>query len=198
MGNYGNNAFYSDSENKKLGFKNIGKNAKISKYARFYDIEKISIGNHVRIDDFCILSGNITIGSYVHIGAYSVLYGKYGIFMQDFSGISSRVSIFSVSDDYSGEALTGPCVPDEYRKVEHGYVKLNKHSLVGTGSVLLPNTTLQEGSTVGSMSLVKGNIPEWAIYAGIPAKYIKIREKTEILRFEKLLLKEIYGDETIS
>lgn len=190
-------SFYTENELKKMSFKEIGVDCKISRFARFYSIENIIIGNNVRIDDFCILSGNIQIGSYVHIGAYSALFGGGGIVMEDFSGISSRVSIYSVSDNYSGDGLTGPCVPDKYRKVEQGLVKLHKHSLVGTGSVLLPNTTLLEGCTVGSMSLVKGKVPEWTIYAGVPAKYIKNRKKTEILRCEELFLKEIYNNETI-
>lgn len=35
----------------------------------------MTIGSNVRIDDFCILSGRLEFGSYVHIAAYSALYG---------------------------------------------------------------------------------------------------------------------------
>ena len=34
--------------------------------------------------------------------------------MKDFSGISSRCTIYAESDDYSGKFLTNPTVPDEY------------------------------------------------------------------------------------
>ena len=73
------NSFYSEEELKNIGFKTIGTNVFISKMARIYSPETIEIGNHVRIDDFTILSGNIKIGNYVHISAYVSLYGKYGI-----------------------------------------------------------------------------------------------------------------------
>ncbi|EAO54015.1 O-acetyltransferase (cell wall biosynthesis) [Bacillus thuringiensis serovar israelensis ATCC 35646] len=69
------NSFYSQEELKKIGFLSVGKNVLISKKASIYNPGAISIGNHVRIDDFCILSGKITIGSYSHISAvYSVIW----------------------------------------------------------------------------------------------------------------------------
>lgn len=103
------NSFYEESELKQLGFKQIGKNVRISRKASFYGVSKISIGNNVRIDDFCILSGKIDIGNYIHIAAYSALYGgDDGIFLDDFVNISSRVCIYSVSDDYSGNSMTNP------------------------------------------------------------------------------------------
>lgn len=56
--------------------------------------KKISIGHDVRIDDFCILSGKIEIGNYIHIGAYCALYaGDFGIVMRDFSDMYLRAFI---------------------------------------------------------------------------------------------------------
>jgi len=52
---------------KAMGFKRLGVNVKISDKASIYDADKIEIGDHSRIDDFCILSGNISLGSYNHI-----------------------------------------------------------------------------------------------------------------------------------
>ena len=68
------NSFYSIDEIKKIGFKSIGNNVLISKKASFYNAETMVIGNNVRIDDFCILSGIIEIRDYVHIAAYSGLF----------------------------------------------------------------------------------------------------------------------------
>ncbi|MEA2107186.1 MAG: acyltransferase [Bacteroidota bacterium] len=181
-------SFYSDDELINLGFKKIGVNCKISRYARFYSPKSIEIGDNVRIDDFCILSGEVKLGSYVHIAAYSALFGAGGIEMNDFAGLSSRVTIYSITDDYLGDALTGPCIPDGYRKIERGKVHLRKHSLVGASSVIMPNTTLNEGSAIGALSLVKGIVSEWSIYAGVPAKYKKPRKRETMLAYEKELL----------
>ena len=83
-------SFYSEIELKELGLKRCGYNVKISRYARLYSPQSISIGNNVRIDDFCILSGNITLGNNIHISAFVALYGAEGIEFEDYTGISAR------------------------------------------------------------------------------------------------------------
>ena len=162
----------------KIGFATIGEDIRISPFARFYGAEHIHLGDHVRIDDFCILSagkGGIEIGSFVHIAAYCSLIGQEKISMRDFSGLSSRVSIYSSSDDYSGATLTNPTVPDKYKSVTHAPVDIGRHVIVGAGSVILPGAQLGEGSAIGALSLVtKACEPFW-IYAGNPAKKIKPR-----------------------
>jgi galactoside O-acetyltransferase len=176
------NNFYTRDELKNLGFKEIGRNVLISRNANFYSTESIIIGNNVRIDDFCILSGNIKIGSYVHIGASSTLIaGKAGIELDDFSGVSPRVNIFAVSDDFSGRSMVGPMVPDKYRKVKEGKVLLRKHAVIGCGSVILPNVTIEKGTAIGAMSLVLKSTKPWKIYLGIPAKITGNRYQNVLL-----------------
>jgi galactoside O-acetyltransferase len=172
------------------GFKSVGKNVRISSLACFYNPAGISVGEHVRIDDFCILSGNIDIGCFVHIAPYCGLYGNYGIVMKDFSGLSSRVSIYSGSDDYRGDYLTNPTVPDKYKDIKSGEVILEKHVIIGAGSVILPNVRISEGTAVGSLSLVLKDLEPWKIYAGIPCRQIKDRSKG-LLDLEKALNSEL-------
>ncbi len=171
-------SFYLAEELEYMGFKQCGKNVLISKKASFYGVEDISIGDNVRIDDFCILSGNIKIHNYVHIAPYCALFaGVEGIEMKDYSGLSSRCIIYAGTDDYSGEALTNPTVPEQYRKVTGGKVVLGKHVIIGTGTSILPGVTIEEGSAVGSMSLVNKMLEPWGIYAGIPCKKVKERKR---------------------
>lgn len=169
-------SFYSEDELAQLNIK-VGTNVKISKKCSIYS-DDIELGSNVRIDDFCILSGKIRIGDYVHIAAYSALYGgAEGIYLDDFASISSRVTIYSVCDDYSGETLTNPIVPDEYKNVDSRPVKICKHVIIGSNSVVLPGVILHEGSAFGSFSLVKMDSEAWSINAGIPANKIKARSK---------------------
>ena len=63
-------SYYSKDELKKIGFKSIGKNVKISTKTSIYEPEKMEIGDNSRIDDFCLLSGKISIGKFVHIVPY--------------------------------------------------------------------------------------------------------------------------------
>lgn len=178
-------SFYTETELRNLGLKKYGKNVLISKKASLYSVGQIELGNDVRIDDFCILSGIINIGNYVHIAAYSALYGSdVGIVIKDFANISSRVSIYSISDDYSGNTMTNPMIPDEYKNLEKGRVTIEKHVIIGSTSVVLPNVTLAEGSAFGSFSFINADSEPWSVNAGIPAQKIKTREK-KILDLEK-------------
>jgi acetyltransferase-like isoleucine patch superfamily enzyme len=171
------NSFYSIQELNNLGFKSHGESVFISRKASFYDIENMIIGNHVRIDDFCILSGKITLGSHVHISAYCALYGSHGIRMEDYTGLSPRCSVFSASDDFSGDFLISPMVKTEYTNVTGGLVLIKKYSQVGAGCVILPNLIIEEGVAVGAMSLINKTLSEWGVYIGIPAKRIHDRKR---------------------
>ena len=183
-------SFYTEDELQKIGFKSIGKNVLISKHASIYGSQNIVIGNNVRIDDFCILSGKIELGNNIHIAAGSFLFaGQAGIKMMDFSGLSSRCVIYAVSDDYSGLGMTMPVIPEHFRKVTEQSVILEKHALIGTGTTILPGANIAEGTAVGAMSLVTKPTQPWKIYFGVPAHPIKNRNKN-ILELEKQYLEE--------
>jgi galactoside O-acetyltransferase len=175
-------SFYNKEELSTLGLKQYGQNVLISRKSSIYSPEKISIGDNVRIDDFCILSGNIIIGNYVHIAAYCGLYGKYGIEMQDYSGLSIRCTLLSASDDLSGNFLAGPTIESHRTNVSGGKIILKKYAIIGINSIVFPNITINEGSIVGAMSLVNSDLDEWGIYFGIPAKRKKDRRK-DLLKF---------------
>jgi len=177
-------SFLTQEELKDLNFKSIGKNVKISRKASIYWPENMIIGDNVRIDDFCFLSGKIQLGSFIHISAFCTLIGTSGIYMEDFSGISGYVALYSASEDYGGGYLTNPTVPVKYRLFIKGPIILQKHVVVGLKSVILPNVTLGEGAAIGAMSLVTKSLEGWKIYYGVPVKFLKDRKK-DLLILEK-------------
>ncbi|HRY18198.1 MAG TPA: acyltransferase, partial [Candidatus Competibacteraceae bacterium] len=120
-------AYHTYDELQELGFFRIGKEVFISNKVSLYKCSKIQIGNNVRIDDFCVLSageGGIKIGDYIHIAPFCSIMGAGKIEMENFSGLSSKVSIYSSSDDYSGKFLTNPTVPLQYKGVHSADVFL--------------------------------------------------------------------------
>ena len=170
-----------------LGFASAGENVQISDRASFYGASRIALGSNIRIDDFCVLSagvGGISVGDHVHIAVYSSLIGAGRITLSDFCNISSRVAIYSSNDDYSGATLTNPTVPSEFTGVTHADVLVGKHVIVGSGSVILPGVTLEEGVAVGALSLVHKRCEAFGIYAGNPARRIKER-KRDLLELEQ-------------
>lgn len=170
-------SYYSEEELAQLGLKSYGKGVLLSRHACLYGAHRISIGDNVRIDDFCILCGDVTIGSHIHIAPYCVFYGEFGIQMEDYSGLSAGVKVYSAVDDFSGEYAVGPMIDESKRKLTTGKVTIGKYVQVGAGSTIFPDVTIGEGSAVGAMSLVKKSLEPWSIYAGIPVRKLKDRSK---------------------
>lgn len=181
-------AYYTEEQLKELGFKYIGKNVKISDKASIYNHDQIEIGDNSRIDDFCVISGKIKIGRNVHIAPFCLVAGgERGINFEDFSGLAYQVQVFTQSDDYSGKTLTNPTIPTEYKKEIKKEVIIGKHSIVGAGSIIMPGVILEEGTSVGAMSLIRKSTEKWSIYLGNPAKKITSRKK-DLLELEKKYL----------
>lgn len=114
-----------------------------------------------RIDDFAVLSGEITVGPYVHIACHCSLIGN--IEMQAFSGLSGGVRVYAKSDDYSGEWMTNPCVPPELTRVNSKPVRIGRHAIVGANAVLLPGVTVGEGAAIGAGAMITKDVPPWSI-----------------------------------
>lgn len=173
-------AYLNEEQIANIGFKSIGYNVLISDRVSFYGADRISIGNDVRIDDFCLISAGILgidIGSHVHLAAGCYLFGMEKITLSDFSGLSSRVSIYSSSDDYMGHALTNPTIPEDYRNIESLPVFLGRHVIVGSGSIILPGSHLDDGVAIGALCLVNTYCESFGVYAGNPLRFVKERNK---------------------
>ena len=84
--------------------------------------------------------------------------------------------------------MSNPTVPKEYTSVTSGTVRICKHVLIGSGSVILPGITIEEGAVVGALSMVNKDCEAFYIYKGNPAKKIFERFK-DLLELELDLIK---------
>tara|TARA_R110002074_G_scaffold308094_2_gene478873 strand:+ start:1220 stop:1774 length:555 start_codon:yes stop_codon:yes gene_type:complete len=171
------NSFYTKQEIASFKFKSVGNNVLISRKASIFSPENISIGNNVRIDDFCLLSGKITLQSYIHISAYCALYGKHEIEMESFTGLSPRCTLFSATDDFGGDFLISPMTNPKHNNIIKGKILIKKYSQIGTDTIILPNITIEEGTAIGAKSLVNKSTKPWGIYFGQPITKHKNRKK---------------------
>jgi acetyltransferase-like isoleucine patch superfamily enzyme len=185
--------YYNEEELREIGFKAVGNNVHIAKNNTIIGVENISIADNVRIDGYCTIvagdDGWLELGSYIHVVGYSVLSAGDGIRMEDFSGLSQGVNVYSRSDAYTGKFLINPTVPERYKGVHRGTVTLERHVSIGTGAVILPKLTIAEGSAVGALALVTKSLDSWGIYGGCPAKRLKDRSKN-LLELEAQLRQE--------
>ena len=172
---------------KKKDLKSCGKNVIIGKTVRIRYPELVEIGNNVIIDDFTYISTALKIHNNVHISSGCKIIGgkKAYVEMKSFSTLAPNVVLSAGSDDYNSGIAT-PMIPLDYKaNAVIGKILLNKHCIVGTGTVVLPNITFKEGACVGALSLVNKNLKEYTLYVGIPVRELSERNKSEIMDLEK-------------
>lgn len=177
-----------------IGFKYIGKNVLISRKCSIYGAHNISIGDNVRIDDFCVLTcvkGNIVLEGNNHIGALSYINGNGNVVLKKFAGLSSRCAVYSESDDYLSGFMTGSTVPIKYKKIKSKKVTIGRHVVVGTGSTILPGVDLANYSSIGCNTVIAKDTKEGVFYYGNPAIGLRKRDVNSILEMEKQYLQEI-------
>jgi galactoside O-acetyltransferase len=171
-----------------LSFKKLGRNVKISSKASLYNTELWEVGDNVRIDDFCVVSGKVVFGRNIHITVFcNIAGGTEGVTFDDFSVAAYGCHVFSQSDDYTGLTLTNSTVPAEYKKERKEKVHIGRHCILGTKSIVFPGVIMAEGCSLGAMSMLTKSTEPWNIYYGIPAKKQKERKKN-MLELEKLYL----------
>ena len=177
---FANNKYFNSDDLKKLGFNKVGQNCHISEQCVIAGEKNINLGNNIRIDSFVSIiaaSGYLKIVNNVHIGSYCHLVCNGGIEIDSFAGLSQGVKLYSSSDDYSGKGLTNPTIPNQYKKVITKKIEIKKHTIIGSGSVILPGVTLAEGTSIGANSVIRKSTKEFTIYNGNPAKAVGPRSK---------------------
>jgi galactoside O-acetyltransferase len=184
--------WYTLQELSNLGITYTGKNISISKKCSIYGGPNIKLGDNIRIDDFCVLAcskGNFTLDGYNHIGCFCYINSSGGVHMKMFSGLSSRCSLYSSSQNYDGSSLTNPTIDSDFLEMNIEPISIGKHSVIGTNTVILPGCSVGDYSAVGACSLVTRNISSGKIAKGIPAKEYKDRDYKKIQNLESTFLK---------
>jgi galactoside O-acetyltransferase len=187
----------SEEEISGLGFERVGKDCAIHRTVQFFNSQAISIGDNVRIDCFSLISAGskgVEIGNHVHVGAGCYFFGGGGrVVLEDFSGTSPRVSLFTASDDFSEGYLRGPRVPAKYRKLREGDIILRSSAGVAAGSIVLPGVSIGVNACVGAMIVVSRDIPDNGLLAGSPPKLVICRDGDLCSRLSQEFLEE-YAD----
>jgi galactoside O-acetyltransferase len=168
--------YYNETELLGFGFLSLGTDVRISRTSTLYNCHTISIGSHVRIDNFCTIalsgSARLTIGNYVHISAYNFINGAADMAIGSFVTTAPFVKIFSSSDDYSGMHMTGGVVPRELIGTISKQVSVEDHCIIGVSSTIMPGVTLGMGTAVGAHSFITQSSGALDVVAGVPGKRI--------------------------
>jgi acetyltransferase-like isoleucine patch superfamily enzyme len=178
----------------ELGFRSVGQDVVVWPHARVIGAENITLGDSVSVDDFSMIIARepMRFGSFVHVATGVSVLGGGTLVMEDFSGLSGGVRVYTGNDDYLGAGLTGPTVPISYRAITRSAVRVGRHCVIGANSVVLPGVSIGEGATVGALSLVNQDLEPWTVYGGVPARPLRARPRERVLELELQLRDEAY------
>lgn len=114
--------------------------------------------------------GTLEIGN--HVGMSNVaITCRERVVIDDYALIGSGVKIYDTdfhSLDPAVRMRLAPKVPAKSRAVHIG-----AFSFIGAGSFILKGSQIGVGSIIGAGSVVAGKIPDWQIWAGNPARFIR-------------------------
>ena len=132
-----------------VGFSSVGEGATVSRLARFYAIEG-TLGAAVRIDDFAILTGMLTIEDGAHISPFCFIGGTGGrVTMKRNSGIAAGTVVYTKSEDYKKPGLGTKVVGD---------VTIGEDVAIGSHCTLMPGTSIGDGAKVGAHAVISGEV----------------------------------------
>jgi galactoside O-acetyltransferase len=137
-------------------------------YTKIVGIENIEFGKNIIIDDFVFIYAKkkMKIGNHVHIASFSSITGGESLVMEDFSGLSSGVRIFTGSEDFVDWGFGNPTIDEKYRNVKRGSVHIGKFCVIGANSVILPGVTIGEGVSISAGSVISKDLEPWGVYVG--------------------------------
>ena len=107
---------------------------------------------------------NIRLGKDVFINKSCTFVDLGGIELEDKVLIGPEVKILSVNHPLDVKNRRGVILKS---------VKIKRNAWLGAGTIVCPGVTIGENSVIGAGSVVTKNVPDNAVYAGVPAKFIK-------------------------
>jgi acetyltransferase-like isoleucine patch superfamily enzyme len=102
------------------------------------------------------------------------------IFFEDHSGPSRHV-IIVCHDDVAEKSQDNKGEKPRFES-RHGFVapvRLKSYSGIGTGSILLPGVTVNEGAVIAAGAVVTKSVPPYTLVGGVPAKLLKTYTQAE-------------------
>ena len=110
----------------------------------------------------------VTIGSYCVIGRGSSIIGHESIVIGDGVWTGPFVHITDCNHDYHDRTM-----PIGWQAMDPKPITIGDGSWLGHGTIVLPGTTIGRNVTIGANSVVMGDIPDYAVAVGSPARVVR-------------------------
>jgi UDP-2-acetamido-3-amino-2,3-dideoxy-glucuronate N-acetyltransferase len=148
-----------------------------------------TIGDEARIWHHCHVLTGARIGRGVMLGQ-GCFVGK-GVTIGERSRIQNHVSVFE-GVEIECDVFVGPSAvftnvlrPRAFLKQEFQRTLVRRGATIGANATILPGLTIGEYAFVGAATLVREDVPSYALVVGVPGRHAGwVGEHGEKLRFE--------------
>lgn len=131
-------------------------------------IMNIKLGKDSSIHMGCYINkNNIVIGKCTAINRKCYLDGRGGLKIGNNVSISPEVHLITAEHDINSEHFDYSVKP----------VIIEDYVWIGTRAIILPGVKIGKGAVISAGSVVTKDVPEYCVYGGVPAKFIKKRPK---------------------
>ena len=159
----------------------ISESAVISKMVDIEDSirgTKIIIEGGAHIDSFVKIkpvggTGDVYIGKNSYINSCTVIYSGNGVKIGEDVLIAANCTLAPTNHEYRMKNKT---IKMQRFKDSKGGIIIEDDVWIGANCVILDGSIIRKGAVIGANSLVSGEVPEYSVFAGSPARKIGERE----------------------
>jgi virginiamycin A acetyltransferase len=136
------------------------------------------IGKDSVIDSFVKIkpvggTGDVAIGERVYINSGCVIYSGNGVTIGNDVLIAAGCVLAPVNHAF---ATRGRPILEQGFQQSRGGIVIEDDVWIGAGAVILDGAIVRRGAVIGALSLVRGEVEEYTIYAGYPLRPTGRRE----------------------
>jgi acetyltransferase-like isoleucine patch superfamily enzyme len=114
---------------------------------------------------------NLIMGSHVDLAKDVIITTTGGVYIGDRTLIGYRTQILSANHSVPAIGLPFPISGDSYGKIH-----ISNDVWIGANCIITAGVTIGTGAVIAGGSVVTKDVPPNAIYGGVPAKLLKMRE----------------------
>lgn len=133
------------------------------------------LGDHSFFNENCFILLTmphpiVEIGKWVFVGRNTIIASKNSIKIGDYTSIAPNCYFIDHEHGLSKDEII------LNQKSVLKKITIGKDCFFGTGAIILGGVNIGDGSIIGAGSVVTKDIPPYQIWAGNPARFIKMRE----------------------